>query len=616
MSRSALSSGAASRRLAWFLLGFRWLTLLLGLTLGWMHSSNPKVAAAAYPDLGILPLAGIGFYHLIASVVSLKARDSKTIAGVVVTGDLIAGCLLIFTSGADYFLLGFVLPILESAHYLSSLVTMFLGILFGCFQLPLVAKQIFTITPVDSGLAAVHTQGVLAGLAVCLAMWNLVSLFHGFQDEGEKLVKQHHEEKNLLFEQLHMTKKEIGSLFNQLDTRDDSTRHLEAELKDVREDLEATLAKLQEYKQAVQSTQQLAQRKESELTASEEKIRTEASQRLQAAANELKQKDLVLELVSKLNQSLHRDQLVMALIDCLNTLLPSQTCLVFALEVQDGREELLPDGGASPYLDFVRDYSIAPGEGAVGWVAVEQQVLLIENEQIAGNDELSTLFSNEKAAMIAPLTSQERTLGVLYLGRPAAGAYSAADLAVLERFARLASPIFNNALLYHRVLTTGLYDEVTNLYNAAYFDERLTEEVRRANRYKRALCLILIDLDNFTRFNDQAGHAEGNRVLKDVAGLLREQTRETDVVARLENDAFAVLLVESDKNNAVLIGERIRSAFELRYMAQRNRNRPAISISGGLACFPSECKSRDQLVEKASQALASAQEKTGNQIAY
>lgn len=89
-------------------------------------------------------------------------------------------------------------------------------------------------------------------------------------------------------------------------------------------------------------------------------------------------------------------------------------------------------------------------------------------------------------------------------------------------------------------------DPLTGLANARAFRDSLRAEILRSRRNGRPFGLVYIDLDNFKRLNDQAGHAAGDRLLKQVARVLRNRTRETDVCARLGGDEFALLLVESD----------------------------------------------------------------------
>jgi len=126
---------------------------------------------------------------------------------------------------------------------------------------------------------------------------------------------------------------------------------------------------------------------------------------------------------------------------------------------------------------------------------------------------------------------------------------------------------FNNLLStiqdYHGKLEEySVRDPLTDLYNRRKFEDFLKIEVRRATRHKRNFALIILDLDNFKQINETFGHPVGDLALKEVANLLREETRNTDVVARLGGDDFAILLPETDREPAHGVAEKICKALE------------------------------------------------------
>ena len=129
-------------------------------------------------------------------------------------------------------------------------------------------------------------------------------------------------------------------------------------------------------------------------------------------------------------------------------------------------------------------------------------------------------------------------------------------------------------------------DEVTSVYTRRYFNERLHLEVNRARRYGSHLSLLVIDLDDFKRVNDQLGHLRGDSLLRRVARLLRESTRQSDVVCRYGGNEFAILLPETSASEAYTLAERIRSASALAALAELDgdasaRDRPAIRVGVG-----------------------------------
>jgi diguanylate cyclase (GGDEF)-like protein len=105
-------------------------------------------------------------------------------------------------------------------------------------------------------------------------------------------------------------------------------------------------------------------------------------------------------------------------------------------------------------------------------------------------------------------------------------------------------------------------DSLTGLYNSRYLHERLPGELERATRYGRPLSLLVLDCDNFKRINDQYGHLEGDKVLQNLAVVIRQCLRRSDSAFRYGGEEFIVLLPETDTSAAVALAERLRSLFE------------------------------------------------------
>jgi diguanylate cyclase (GGDEF)-like protein/PAS domain S-box-containing protein len=144
-------------------------------------------------------------------------------------------------------------------------------------------------------------------------------------------------------------------------------------------------------------------------------------------------------------------------------------------------------------------------------------------------------------------------------------------------------------------------DGLTGLANRRAFYERLDQECQNAARHDRPLSLILFDVDHFKSFNDTFGHPAGDDALKIVGWLMKDGIRETDVAGRVGGEEFAILLPETDENEALEIAERIRRLVgEYRWPLRR------ITASLGLATFYGSDNDRELLVEAADQALYQA----------
>jgi diguanylate cyclase (GGDEF)-like protein/PAS domain S-box-containing protein len=159
-----------------------------------------------------------------------------------------------------------------------------------------------------------------------------------------------------------------------------------------------------------------------------------------------------------------------------------------------------------------------------------------------------------------------------------------------------------HAELEVRAITDGL----TDLYNHAHFFQRLAEETERSKRYNHGFAVVMIDVDNFKKFNDSHGHQMGDEVLRLVADSIRSGLRRSDLAFRYGGDEFAAMLLHADAARARAVIDRINRRLA-RSLKQMNDGAAArVSLSAGAACFPEEGSTPDELVTVADTALYSA----------
>jgi diguanylate cyclase (GGDEF)-like protein len=167
----------------------------------------------------------------------------------------------------------------------------------------------------------------------------------------------------------------------------------------------------------------------------------------------------------------------------------------------------------------------------------------------------------------------------------------------------------------------SITDGLTNLKNRRFFDERLSEEFRRAQRYGDYLSLIMVDLDHFKQVNDRFGHPAGDAVLRESAGLIRASLRDPDICARYGGEEFAVILPKTHMSGALAVAERIWRAIGAKDFllgpGEDGRTPKAIKVtcSIGVAFYPSkDINSSDLLLRFADQALYQAKRSGRNTI--
>lgn len=168
-----------------------------------------------------------------------------------------------------------------------------------------------------------------------------------------------------------------------------------------------------------------------------------------------------------------------------------------------------------------------------------------------------------KSIALLLLKRDNRIIGSLHWGDLRSDRFrSNAATDFLEHLSAVIAICFDMALLHDKLRNIGLKDVLTGINNRRYFDERLPEEISRSQRYQRPLSCLFIDVDHFKQFNDNYGHASGDKVLKQVAHVVEQALRTTDVLGRYGGEEFAVLLIETDTANAREVAERIRQSIQ------------------------------------------------------
>jgi diguanylate cyclase (GGDEF)-like protein len=164
---------------------------------------------------------------------------------------------------------------------------------------------------------------------------------------------------------------------------------------------------------------------------------------------------------------------------------------------------------------------------------------------------------------------------------------------------------------YQRFATT---DALTGLRNRGWLDDVFDREIKRSERDRLPLCLVMIDVDDFKQYNDNYGHLAGDQVLIKVAAAIRKPLRPNDLVARFGGEEFVVLLPETTINNAKIIAERLRKNVSKMYLGVLNGvDLPKVTISLGIATRQPGC-SLDMMIATADVAMYHAKRNGKNRV--
>lgn len=160
-----------------------------------------------------------------------------------------------------------------------------------------------------------------------------------------------------------------------------------------------------------------------------------------------------------------------------------------------------------------------------------------------------------------------------------------------------------------RLRQLSITDGLTGLYNHRYFKEHLDQELNRASRHNLHVSLAMADIDYFKKYNDTYGHPAGDALLSAVGHLFRDNIRKIDLAARYGGEEFSLVLVETNKHAAGIVAEKIKKLIAEHLFSSANGNDDhRITISIGVATFPDDAQTSDELIKIADDRLYRAKE--------
>ena len=259
---------------------------------------------------------------------------------------------------------------------------------------------------------------------------------------------------------------------------------------------------------------------------------------------------------------------------------------------------------------LLKDLKIRSGEGIAG--KVFQESIPVISKDIEKDFSIRSKPSYKTPSFMSiPLKVGDETIGVLNVSDKITGeVFHEEDLALVHHFANYASIALKGSTYYslaEHMKELSITDPLTDLYNLRYFRERLAEEIDRSERHNLNSSLCIIDIDDFKLFNDTEGHPAGDDLLIRLSRLVHDSLRAIDVLARVGGEEFAVIMPQTDRNEAFLAAERIRNMVRQkldRTWKQYPKERVTVSI--GVSTFPVDGTEVKRLISNADKALYGA----------
>jgi diguanylate cyclase (GGDEF)-like protein len=222
---------------------------------------------------------------------------------------------------------------------------------------------------------------------------------------------------------------------------------------------------------------------------------------------------------------------------------------------------------------------------------------------------------NATSGLVIPLTVSNRVLGSLQLFSKQPDAFFEEDAQLLWITSLVAENLLTREYANEGLIRFAFTDYLTGVKTRGYFEQQLEMELKRAERKKCPVSLLMIDIDFFKVLNDRYGHHVGDQVLRDVASILVKDMREIDTVARYGGEEFVIILPETNAADAMLVAQRLRKAVEqARFFAGSARVIERLSISIGVAVFSTDAQFKRDLIEFSDAALYAAKAQGRNRV--
>lgn len=340
-----------------------------------------------------------------------------------------------------------------------------------------------------------------------------------------------------------------------------------------------------------------------------------ARQEMERLHEELKLEKNKLEKILNFGETIgtieNYHKLIDFIVEQAASILESERCSLMLLDPEKG--ELCIKGAIGLPEHVIKSSKCTLGEGIAGLVAQEDKPMLVE--VIDTDDRISRgrhQHYRTQSFLSVPIELDRKLIGVLNVTDKISRdntIYSELDLKILLTIVRQVAVALENAQLSKELKYLTILDPLTTLYNHRYLMECLNYEIKRFKRFKRNLCLLLIDVDNFRDYNDKFGRREGDMLLKKTGVIIKKSLREVDIICRYSADTFAAVLPETNKTEAERLGRMI-----MRAVKRAKFNEP-VSLSMGIAkCI--EDMNRHDLISTASAALHKAKENGKDNIYY
>jgi len=304
------------------------------------------------------------------------------------------------------------------------------------------------------------------------------------------------------------------------------------------------------------------------------------------------------EIAQTIGSSLNLQDTVTLVASKLRAIVPFDTCVIYLVDERTGKAVAAHVAGQDTEAFAHRRVTL--GEGITGWVIANARSMCNTTPELDLVGIGEEITRHIKGVLVSPLIREDGAFGAITLYSKTRSSYTTEQVRLLESVAQHAATALNNALTFERTKESALTDPLTDLPNARSFHLMLEQRLAECQRHSREpLAVLSMDLDDFKAINDAYGHGVGDRMLAGVAGVVKRQLRQMDILARYAGDEFVAIMPMASGDVAAMVAERIRAAVESHPFPVRTGRTKQIGISIGIACFPAEGETVEALLTAA-----------------
>jgi diguanylate cyclase (GGDEF)-like protein/putative nucleotidyltransferase with HDIG domain len=308
------------------------------------------------------------------------------------------------------------------------------------------------------------------------------------------------------------------------------------------------------------------------------------------------------EIAQTIGSSLNLNDTVTLVANKLRAIVPFDTCVIYLVDELSGKATAAHVVGEE--VEVFKRRRIHIGDGITGWVIANSRSMCNaspELDLVGIPDEIAKRF---RGVLVSPLIREDGAFGAIALYSQSRTSYTTEHVRLLESVCQHASSALNNALTYEKTRESALIDPLTELPNARGFYMMLEQRLAECQRMnKEPLAVVSMDIDDFKVVNDRYGHSIGDRLLASVAGVVRRELRQMDILTRYAGDEFVAIMPMASSKMAASISERMRSAVEDQLFSVRAGTMIGLGVSLGVACFPEDGETSEELLSAAARQM-------------